>query len=97
MQQLQQIKKRLQKDEGSGSGAADSSDNDIADDDKDDEEEEIGPNSYISLLDQHSELKKKAEGISRCVPACSLMMCVCVSLKKKIQGIFPCVPACLCI
>ena len=27
-----------------------------------DEEENEGPNAHVSLLDQHSELKKKAEG-----------------------------------
>ncbi|KAK7109440.1 probable ATP-dependent RNA helicase DDX41 [Littorina saxatilis] len=61
--ELQQVKKRLLKqDEGSGSGAADSSDNNAGgEDDKEEEEEDIGPNAYISLLDQHSELKKKAE------------------------------------
>lgn len=60
---LQQIKKRLQKEnEGSGSAAADSSDNNANDNiTKEEEEEDIGPNALISLLDQHSELKKKAE------------------------------------
>ncbi|XP_076460309.1 putative ATP-dependent RNA helicase DDX41 [Babylonia areolata] len=66
--ELQHIRKRLmQEEEGSGSGAADSSDNNLPADDgekeeeEEEEEEDIGPNAYISLLDQHSELKKKAE------------------------------------
>ena len=69
LSQLEHIKKRLLKEEeGSGSGAAESSDNmmaensDVEEEEEEEEEEDIGPNAYISLLDQHSELKKKAEG-----------------------------------
>ena len=63
----------MQHDEGFGSGAAESSDNNNpatenntqleAEEEEEEEEEEleVGPNAYISLLDQHSELKKKAE------------------------------------
>nr|KAG5705142.1 hypothetical protein BaRGS_030859 [Batillaria attramentaria] len=62
---LQQIKKRLMKlDEGgSASGGAESSANEEEreKEEEEEEEEDIGPNAYISLLDQHSELKKKAE------------------------------------
>ena len=34
---------------------------------EDDNEPNIGPRSKVSLLDQHSELKKKAEGMCVCV------------------------------
>jgi hypothetical protein len=64
--QLQQVKKRLlREDEGSVSAGAESSDNNASDNNAEKEEEEevpLGPNALISLLDQHSELKKKAEG-----------------------------------
>ena len=39
---------------------------------EDDNEPNIGPRSKVSLLDQHSELKKKAEGMCVCIVSCKL-------------------------
>lgn len=84
--QLQQIKKRLiiQEEDSVSDGESGNNEDSRGSKQDDDEEEEIGPNAYISLLDQHSELKKKAEGADLVAqPEHGLMIMLCFDLYHK--------------